>query len=125
MRPKSAVPALSRRLRATFRNKREAENARSLRTQEPRGQQRNVDKVELVPFSAQTIPRIDSLHVDKRSIGWREEQIVEVRALLTVAVGPTGPPTEHKTITLEVKLFDNTGRQVGRYENGMLAAHHP
>ena len=61
------------------------------------------------------------ISVEKRPISWREEIVVEVRALMTVPVGPTGPASEHKSIDLEIRLFDNTGRQVGRYVDGLLA----
>jgi hypothetical protein len=83
--------------------------------------QGHIDKAEFVPFTMQTLPKIDVQGVDKRGLIWGETQTIEVRALFTVAVGPIGPPTEHKEFEVEVRLFDNTGRQVGRYVDGLLA----
>ncbi len=83
--------------------------------------QGHIDKAEFVPFSSQTLPKIDVQGIDKRALGWGETQTIEIRALFTVPVGPIGPPKERKTFEGEVKLFDNTGRQVGRYVDGLLA----
>ena len=80
-----------------------------------------IDKAEFVPFGVQTLPKVEIQGVDKRSIAWGETQIIEVRALFTTRIGPAGPPTEDKTFEVEVRLFDNTGRQVGRYVDGLFA----
>jgi hypothetical protein len=80
-----------------------------------------VDKVEFVPFSMPTLPKVELLGVDKRPISRGETQTVEVRALVTIPFGLIGPPTESKTLDIEVRLFDNTGRQVGSYTDDRLA----
>ena len=80
-----------------------------------------IDKAEFVPFNIQSLPKIEVQGIDKRVVKWGEEQTIDVRAIFTTPAGFLGPPAEHKTIELEVKLFDNTGRQVGRYVDGLLA----
>jgi hypothetical protein len=80
-----------------------------------------IDKVEFVPLAIETIPRIEIKHIDKRPLGWRAEQNIEVRALITVRAGFVGPALEKKTVSLEVKAFDNHGHVVDRYDDGMFA----
>lgn len=81
-----------------------------------------VARAELVPFTITPLPKIEVLGVEGRSIGWLQVQKVEIRALLTFKPGMITyrPPKAH-TIEFEARLFDNTGRQVGRFENGMDA----
>jgi hypothetical protein len=84
--------------------------------------QGHIDRAELVPLTIQPRPRIEVLGPDKRAITWRQVQTVEVRALMTLGpefISP-GPPKQYK-LELEVRLFDNTGRQVDRYVNGLDA----
>ena len=80
-----------------------------------------VDNVEFVPISIRTLPYINTIHIDKIDLGWRDEQIIEIRAIFIVPVGFIGPLREKKQILVEIKSFDSIGRLINRLEDGALA----
>lgn len=80
--------------------------------------QGHIDRAEFVPLTIQSLPRID-VQGTERSLRWRETQTVEVRALFTEP--SSAPNAEQKGFDVEVRLFDNVGRQVGRYVDGLRA----
>jgi hypothetical protein len=85
----------------------------------------HIDKVEVVPYTTlRDIPKVEVVSIEKRALNWREDQTIAVRALFTFSggiLGGHGQPKESKAFDLEVKLFDNFGRQLGRYQDGFLA----
>ncbi|MEQ1680020.1 MAG: hypothetical protein ABL950_05405 [Nitrospira sp.] len=80
-----------------------------------------IDRVEFVPLAIETIPKIEIKHLDKKSIGWRKPQEIEVRALLTIQAGLIGPAAERKMVALELKSFDDRGHVIDRYDDGKFA----
>jgi hypothetical protein len=79
-----------------------------------------IDRAEFVPRRIDVRPKIELLGVDRRPIRWHETAIIEVRALFTVPLAILGPPTERQRLDFEVKLFDNTGREVARFVDGRV-----
>lgn len=46
-----------------------------------------IDKADFVPLAIETIPTIEIKYIDKRPIGWRDVQDIEVRALMVLPAG--------------------------------------
>ncbi len=81
-----------------------------------------VDKVEFSPLSSiSTIPDVKVTSIRRVSIGWNDEENVEVKFIVTVPTDFNSKMKEKKVSTeLIMNVFDNTGKIIERATGGQF-----
>jgi len=80
-----------------------------------------IDKVEFVPQSIATLPEIKVTSIDKERIFWHQEKQIEITFLMTIPtdVAKNLNTTRDLAVDQVLAVFDNTGKKVDHFPNGM------
>ncbi len=86
----------------------------------------HIDNVEFTPTTLAKGFSVSLVSIDKETIGWGEEKLIELRIAMTINVDfqtefVRTAGADNQDIAVEARLYDNTGKLIATSPNGSFA----